>query len=73
MANKQAEKQQEEKPATFSTEYLVENASVFGVLPEVVAGALVGKKHATKQEAEDAIKNYLKQPKEQPKEEPKEA
>lgn len=67
-ANKEKEATQKEqevvqtKPVSYPIEYLAENAAAFETLPEVVIGALVGKKSATKEEAEKAIKAYLKTP-----------
>jgi len=47
--------------STYSKEELISNAHAFGVMPEVVAGALytVKKDKLTRKEAEEAIKDFL--------------
>lgn len=58
-----AEPKSEKKLVAYPVEYLKENAAHFGTYPEVVAGALVGKKTATEEETKAAIKAYLETPK----------
>lgn len=57
-----ATKRKKEAPI-FSKSDLIANASVFGVQPEIVAGALHDKEEATKDEAEKLIKAFLEKPK----------
>ncbi len=53
--------EQEVVESKYSREELLNNASAFGVMPEVIAGALalLGKDEMTRKEAEDAIKRFL--------------
>jgi len=53
--------EQEVVESKYSREELLNNASAFGVMPEVVAGALalVGGDEMTKAEMESAIKKFL--------------
>ena len=53
--------EQEVVESKYSKEELLNNASAFGVMPEVIAGALAltGKDEMTRQEAEEAIKRFL--------------
>lgn len=50
------------QPTSYNIDYLMQNAAVFKVPPEIIRGALHGKKTATKEEAEAAIKAYMKRP-----------
>ena len=62
-------KKVEAAPATsYTIDYLMANAAVFKVPPEIVRGALFEKKEATKAEAEAAIKEFLNRPKSSAKE-----
>ncbi|MGG3803167.1 hypothetical protein [Metabacillus fastidiosus] len=61
-----------DEPTKFSKAELIENAHVFDVKPEIVVGALYDKEEATKEEAAQAIKDFLTKPK-QPQEEKQEA
>ncbi|MCM3789425.1 hypothetical protein M3221_13550 [Domibacillus indicus] len=57
-------KKVEAAPVTsYTIDYLMANAAVFGVPPEIVRGALYDKKEATKEEAEAAIDKFLNRPK----------
>ena len=53
--------EQEVVESKYSKEELLASASAFGVMPEVIAGALhlAGKDEMTRKEAEDAIKRFL--------------
>ncbi len=54
---------EKEKPieSKYSRKELLNNASAFGVMPEVIAGALAlaNKNEMTKKEAEAAVKRFL--------------
>jgi hypothetical protein len=64
MATKQKpeEKQPEEVTKYSVAELVAAGPSVFGVVPELMAGALHGKAEATKEEAKAALKKFLKAP-----------
>lgn len=64
MAEKKETVSQKVEEPVFEKSELIESASLFGTVPEIMAGALslLKQDKVTKQEAKDAVKAYLARP-----------